>query len=416
MKKALAVVCAVVGMTVFVGCAASQHTTAPTLRTLRPVSATLTPAGNKLAAVRDARRLLGLVRLPDGAQRLAHDGGALGDVTIPVTPELIERSRYWSVPGSFADVWAYMEAHPPSGSHYAGSASSSSPTGSSEAASFTFPPKPGQISSRQVNVTVAVLPDGSTGVGAHAQDIWIVPRSAHDAVPHSVTSLDISSRYMDTARVTGWKLHRIVRWFNALPIAQPETHGCFAEGAATAPLNIVFRGANRRPLARARFTTYYSPDPSFGSPSLYSSWCAPIFFSIRDRHQSLVGGDFFERVQHLIGRAVWVSHALLTVGATRSAFASAGIPLVGVNDVAGATWSLEGTLATMATEPDAVPPVAVRVAVFHTVSDAGRIRFALAQATGRSLSTTTIDNVLIEWHGKQDHRLTNAIRLLRSTG
>jgi hypothetical protein len=135
------------------------------------------------------------------------------------------------------------------------------------------------------------MPDGSTALGADAQEIWIVPRPPTEVVPRGVSEIDGSVRVTNRGRVA-----RIVRWFNRLPTVQPGTTFCRAQPMPAMSATLDFRSANGHLLAKARFTTFA---PDF---SLFSTQCNPISFSIHGRRQtSLIGGRFLLRVQRLVG-------------------------------------------------------------------------------------------------------------------
>jgi hypothetical protein len=275
-----------------------------------------TPADNKLAAQRDAERLLRLVALPPGAQRLASepsgDGGVLGGpCTSPMSPKVIDSSRFWQVDESLDSVIAFVQAHPPNGSRWAGSCSASgSSTPGTETLFFQFTAKPGRISHRYLLVKMTPLASGATGVRADAQEIWIVPRPPTEVVPRAVREIDGSIQVTNRAKVA-----RIVRWFNCLPTVQPGFISCRAQLMPAMTATLDFRKANGNLLAEARFTTYA---PDF---SLVSDQCDPISFNINGRQQTaLIGGRFLPRVQRL-GRRDFVE---LVAPPARKSFRNTG--------------------------------------------------------------------------------------------
>jgi hypothetical protein len=90
------------------------------------------PVYDVRAARREAKRLLGLVRLPRGARRQAREpagaGRALASyaVNVPVVPHLVDLHEYFVVPASSAaGVVRWMERHRPKGSSRGDSGSSS---------------------------------------------------------------------------------------------------------------------------------------------------------------------------------------------------------------------------------------------------------------------------------------------------
>lgn len=254
-------------------------------------------AGNRLAAQRDAARLLERVVLPSGTQSLPRAprgaGGLLtGPFQVP-TGKLVDLHRFWRVSEPLDSVVRFVRAHRPRGAQREGSGVGSVGGPSypeNETLTFAFPPQANRTSLRWLNVTLVALRDGGTGVRADAQEIWIVPRPRSEVVPAGVSEIDIGSHHVGD----GAKVARIVHWFDALPTVQPGLVSC-PMLVAGPTIRLVFRGG-AGVLARA----------SFGADtidhSLYSGRCTPIRFSIGDRREkALVGGRFLLRVQRLLG-------------------------------------------------------------------------------------------------------------------
>ena len=165
--------------------------------------------------------------------------------------------------------------------------------GTGETVFFAFPGQPERTSYRGLGVMLVALPDGSTGVKADAQEVWIVPRSPGEVVPAGVREIDVHAPN-GLVRVTDReKLGRIIRWLDALPTVQPEILNC-PEMVYGPTLALSFRGAGAV-LARARFPID-SPDGS-----LFSTECDAIEFSVRARRETpLVGRRFLLKVQRLL--------------------------------------------------------------------------------------------------------------------
>jgi hypothetical protein len=259
-------------------------------------------AGNKLAAQRDVQKLLGLVVLPPGAARVSAeptgDGGLMRrPPSEPGTPNLIERHGFWRVSAPLDQVMAFVKTHRPVGSGWSGKGRMGGPgMPDNEELTFSFRPIRGVISTRWLSFTVVVLGDGSTGVRVDAQDVWIVARSASERVPAGVREIDIRSAYPGQAPIVSRrvidpaKVRQIIRWIDALGTVQPEAYACPVLGGPTVTLD--FRATSGALLAGASMMDSQGP----------SGPCNPIELSIRGHRQTpLIGGNFLEQVERLLG-------------------------------------------------------------------------------------------------------------------
>jgi hypothetical protein len=145
---------------------------------------------NEIVAKDDALGLLGRLVLPPGATRSEHepagDGGALAYPfeSTPDTPNAIDDHEWWVLPDSPAVVIGYVQSHPPSGGRLGFSGmrgGHGQPTVS--AIAFSWPQIVRTTSTRSLLVEVVPLADGSTGVRADSQVVWITPRPAGERVP-----------------------------------------------------------------------------------------------------------------------------------------------------------------------------------------------------------------------------------------
>jgi hypothetical protein len=259
------------------------------------LSAPPTTASNRLPARRDATRLLQRVVLPAGARRLTEAPGGAGGLlaqppSAPGTPQLVDRHGLWRVRASFGSVVAFEKAHAPHGSTLDGWSSASGPHyPSNQGLQFTFAAVAGKLSSRELEVETVALRSGWTAIRVDAQDVWVVTRPRSEVVPAGVHAIDIGSH-----QVTGGaKVARIIRWFDALPIAQPGVGLYCALIRSDSPtVRISFLDGNGDVLARASLL-----DAFHG----VSSPCNPIRFSIHGHTQTpLVGGRFLLRVERLL--------------------------------------------------------------------------------------------------------------------
>jgi len=262
-----------------------------------------TTASNKLAAQRDAKKLLRLGVLPTGATRVtaepAGDGGLLREpASEPGLSDVVDRHAVWRVAAPLDSVVAFVEAHRPSGSRQLGAGSAGGPGAPrNREIGFSFPAVSGQIGARWLTFRVVALPHGSTGVRVDAQDVWIVTRSPSERVPAGVHEIDIRSAYPGRAPVVSLsltdraKVRQIVRWIDALGIIQPGlAYACPALSGPTVTFD--FRADTGVLLAQASVLDFEGT----------SGPCNPIEFTMGGHHQTpLIDGDFLKRVQRLLG-------------------------------------------------------------------------------------------------------------------
>ena len=158
----------------------------------------MTPAAraNQRAAVRDARWLLGRLLLPSGAQRSptdpAGESGLEAAWERPGTAALVDRHRWWIVPGEPEAVLAYIESHPSPGSRRGVRGTSSGPRGMTWVVGYDWPAVRGVLQTRSLLVEVVALPGGRTGVRADAQETWVVPKPSSDLIPSAARVLELS--------------------------------------------------------------------------------------------------------------------------------------------------------------------------------------------------------------------------------
>jgi hypothetical protein len=205
-----------------------------------------TAVENESAAQSDAPSLLAELALPAGASQssvepagddslLAHPG-----VGPPATPNVVDDRAWWIVPGTPAEVLAYIRAHLPAGTTPAvtdgGLSGPNVPGNESEA--FAWPPIAGVLATRWLVVEVVQLPSGSTGLRADAQVVWVTPRPASETIPPGSHLLRISvhgslrgerPKQHPFSVTSAKKIDAIVALLNALPASQPGTRSCPAD-------------------------------------------------------------------------------------------------------------------------------------------------------------------------------------------
>jgi len=139
-------------------------------------------------AAADAAALLGSFRPPPGARsEPSEPTGAPSELDrpmmVPNTPQLVIRTRWWTVPEAPNTVVAWAAAHPPKGMSSVGGGSESGGATSEFMTSFLAPSVPDVLPSRRLMVQAAAAPGGRTALRVDALDTWSPARSASDAIP-----------------------------------------------------------------------------------------------------------------------------------------------------------------------------------------------------------------------------------------
>jgi hypothetical protein len=205
-------------------------------------AATHTPQGNAQAAQTDAASLLASLNLPSGAvvqpAEPAGDDGTLAQPAsgLPATPNAVDDHAWWVVPGTPSQVITYVKSHPPAGGapgfSGGGSGGGKPPV---IATGFQWSPIPDELSIRMLIVAAVRLADGSTGVRADSEVVWITPRPSAERIPPTARRVVVTTTHGGkvvqgpitvTARA---KVAKIVSLLNALPAWQPGVYSCPAD-------------------------------------------------------------------------------------------------------------------------------------------------------------------------------------------
>jgi hypothetical protein len=198
------------------------------------VRAAATQAGHRAAARADAATLLSRLKLPPGASvsgvEPAGDGGQLARPAVgpAATPNVVDRHEWWRVPGGPAAVIAYVDAHRPAGSRRF--LTGAGVTG------LDWGPRRGVLSQRRLIVQAVSLADGSTGVRADAQVVWVTPRPPRERVPAAERRLRVTVGRRSLFVTSTSEIREVIRLLNALPAAQPGAVNCPADRGAAVRL------------------------------------------------------------------------------------------------------------------------------------------------------------------------------------
>ncbi len=192
-----------------------------------------TSAANQRVAQEFAGRKLANVRLPSGAMATVTDpsvGHVLGSAaTRPGIERLIDRHRFWLVPGAPTAVLVWLRHHPPAGTQPDGSGSAGNRFGTYEwFQSFAYRNVPAALYEAALSVSVAGAPGGRTAVRADSFAAGMVPRPGWERVPSGVSSINVAVQQSDgrgsypVATITQPALvTRVVTAFDSFPIVQP---------------------------------------------------------------------------------------------------------------------------------------------------------------------------------------------------
>ncbi len=208
---------------------------------------------------------------------------------------LVDRHGWWRVRQSADDVIAFIRAHPPRGGELTSTGSGWNGHVQSLSLAYHWRPIPGVLDPRALVINVAALPDGSSGVRADAEVVWIKPRPASERVPAGVRVIDISRPPTLSLHVTDQaKVRRLVAIINRLPIVQPGAWSCPAMRPAPT-ITFTFRASPGGAILAAASEHSDVQEPT--TP------CDPLSFSVRGtpRTPLLRGAAFLAAAGRLLG-------------------------------------------------------------------------------------------------------------------
>lgn len=256
---------------------------------------------NQIAARHDAAAHLGALTLPADATRTdrepAGDHETLaGPFSKPATPNLVDDHGWWVLNETPASVLQFVKAHPPAGATQdLSEVTTVRRKPSTTGIGFAWPALPGRLSTRSLLVEVVQLADGSTGLRADSQVVWITPRPTSEHIPAGARRLVLGTwragrMIQGPLTVTSRPaIRRVVRLLNALPAWQPGAYSCPADFGSQLRLNLYPSPDGTVPLAVAQV------DPS---------GCGVVLLSIRGhREPPLAGGGLtlVRRLSHILG-------------------------------------------------------------------------------------------------------------------
>lgn len=251
----------------------------------------------RVAAQRDAERILRRMVMPAGATRVAAepagDGGVLhAPASKPAAIGLVDRHRFWEVPSSLDSVIAFIKAHPPRESQLVTENGALSGPGIPPNQWLTFSlPATASMATRWLNVDAVALPGGQTGLRADAQVLTV---QSHERVPRRVGVLRIAwtqPRHSTLTVTNRPKISAVARAVDHYPLGADVS--C-SEGFIPPSITFSFlRSRNGPVLASVRGVTKGAPGAA----------CEPTTLRVRGRGTQLLAEDseLLRLVNHILG-------------------------------------------------------------------------------------------------------------------
>lgn len=215
-----------------------------------------TPADPKTQAIMTARALVDSAPVPPGSTRIAHSPLALLDRPSEIPGALhVQRTAFWTVPGTTDAAVTYLRVHPPEGFRRDGSGAMGGP-GRPTVEDLSFATGSYGADGSVTLLYSVVAFDGGVAIRVDAQVFWVPNRPAWSYVPASVISVDVTvirKAYTPGQRgaptvsrtLTGDAARQLADAINALPPVGPEgVHSCPAQFIQSSDIAI-FHAANR---------------------------------------------------------------------------------------------------------------------------------------------------------------------------
>jgi hypothetical protein len=220
-----------------------------------------TSATDKTAAHADGAMLLNSIELPAGATvsstEPAGGGRYLAEpATRPVSTNLVDQHRWWTIAVGADSVLAYLHSHVPAGAKLDGTSTLSGPNVPTvRSVQYDWPLRANVLGQRSLVVEVMALPAGLTGVRADAQDLWITPRPQSERIPAGVDRVRVSvttggkTTQGPYVLSSHQRVRAAARVIDSLPLFPPGVFSCpadfgiavkleFYDGASTAPVAV----------------------------------------------------------------------------------------------------------------------------------------------------------------------------------
>jgi hypothetical protein len=246
------------------------------------------PEAVRREALADVERRLRRAEVPPGSRRLKTPPKVpwlLGPGVGPITPNVLERRSFWSVPGTPAAAIAWVRSHPPDRQPVAFEIGGSKPGDSPTVIELIYEwPATKVAGSRQLGFTVGRTADGSTILKVDSQAAWVKPHPRSAVIPPSARSLEVELE-RSRGRVSGKtitelpEIRRISGAIARLPASQPGPVEC-GPGLPEdfERVDLFFRNAAGDTVAE-------------GKQRVYGSWCGSLFLTVEGRRQPVLEAD-----------------------------------------------------------------------------------------------------------------------------
>ncbi len=212
----------------------TSATTGPSAVVVAPPSKPTSPS-NK--AVKEAEHLLSLLRLPPGSKPSSGPpAGSASQLRLPfssvATPDQVDLTRYFTVPGAPVAVLAWVKAHPPTGGSLteSGTGGTAGAGASLFALGFGWPVNSASIESAQLLLEAVELPGRQSALRVDSQVVWLPEKNKADLVPANMRYLtatfDRSGARQKTETTSPSVIEQLRRAIDNLPIESPGAQSC----------------------------------------------------------------------------------------------------------------------------------------------------------------------------------------------
>jgi hypothetical protein len=258
---------------------------------------------HRQAAIRDAKRLLDGVVVPNGAVVNSSSSG-VGPHTVLLTTALnsaVQR-RSWTVPEDSSTVLSFVTAHLPSGSKVESTGSGGPQP--MQSVIRAWPSIPGVLGIRWLQIQVRSTGSDQTLLSAIAQSQWIVDRSAWQRIPADVQAITVTSSvprrppFLSLTVTSQRHVRSLIELFNSLPLVQPAVTSCPEEPTDQPIVTITFKDTTTgQPAAQARV----SSAANVHWPASAAAWgCYPTELGLHG-HQAALSGNVVGPLQRVLG-------------------------------------------------------------------------------------------------------------------
>lgn len=197
-----------------------------------------------------AEHLLSELRLPPGTSRSAaapagSDSRLKTPLAVPADADLVDLTRYYTVPLSPSRVLSWVKSHRPTGASASigGGMAGGQVSPGLWGLGLTWPPARVQprlaprgdgevIDSAAVMIEATVLPGGRSALRVDSEVTWLPPKDRSDVVPASVKVLTASVPDTKAASVTTHDqkvIEQLRKAVSGLPVAPPSARSCPAD-------------------------------------------------------------------------------------------------------------------------------------------------------------------------------------------